>query len=540
MMKRFATMMGALLLMPTLVLASGDMVSISELRQQAEAMGRWTKTYEAYGRTIEVDVPIRVPSAEKVPILECVPWKISEKMTDEIKKETKAEEYDGIINFESLNNKDTDAHYFGILSKERFEVYHNSPSMLLSRKSQDFLKTEKAEIPIDEINENEAYAEDNALTVLEARQEVDIPILMPDVEECPVITVENDKPFNREMVNEMQNRATRDDVFTVFPYEMNERNFEIVWGTNGWNGSTADYDEVTDFSIGTGIWRQTAHVKKSRFFSTPIVARYPWEMDLSESVIRNGNQTVEQVMNNWQGLIDAMYPGRDYTIAPKWIRIYGYTQMDSDEADEGNGHYLITAEQVIGGLPVFGAIYSYGDFQIPYASTPETNKKQEKLRAYATGAFWKTRSILQIRSSSNDDYAANIGMNKVRSVELEDIPLASMEKVMQEIEKEISKGNIRNVYALRLGYMRYSNPDMKDYAWAIPMWVLDCKYITEENRETADSVEENTQDEVALIWDAYGFSQIPIDAQTGKMKIITTGDEETFSVPKVITWEDVQ
>ena len=31
-MKRFAGMMGALLLFPTLALASGDMVSISELR----------------------------------------------------------------------------------------------------------------------------------------------------------------------------------------------------------------------------------------------------------------------------------------------------------------------------------------------------------------------------------------------------------------------------------------------------------------------------------------------------------------------------
>ena len=69
-MKRFAGMMGALLLVPTLALASGDMVAISELRQQVEMMGRWTKTYEAHGRTIEVDVPIRVPSAEKVPILE--------------------------------------------------------------------------------------------------------------------------------------------------------------------------------------------------------------------------------------------------------------------------------------------------------------------------------------------------------------------------------------------------------------------------------------------------------------------------------------
>ncbi len=32
MMKRFATMMGALLLMPTLALANSDMVSVSELR----------------------------------------------------------------------------------------------------------------------------------------------------------------------------------------------------------------------------------------------------------------------------------------------------------------------------------------------------------------------------------------------------------------------------------------------------------------------------------------------------------------------------
>ena len=68
MMKRFASMMGALLLMPTLALASSDMVSISELRQQVEAMGRWTKTYEAYGRTIEVDVPIIVPEVDELPI----------------------------------------------------------------------------------------------------------------------------------------------------------------------------------------------------------------------------------------------------------------------------------------------------------------------------------------------------------------------------------------------------------------------------------------------------------------------------------------
>ena len=74
-MKKMWFVLCALLLVPTLALASGDMVSISELRQQVEAMGRWTKTYEAYGRTIEVDVPIIVPEVEKMPIVMIEPWR---------------------------------------------------------------------------------------------------------------------------------------------------------------------------------------------------------------------------------------------------------------------------------------------------------------------------------------------------------------------------------------------------------------------------------------------------------------------------------
>ena len=69
-MKKFAGMMGALLLMPTLALASGDMVSVSELRQQVEVMGRWTKTYDTPNGEVSVDIPISVPEVENVPILQ--------------------------------------------------------------------------------------------------------------------------------------------------------------------------------------------------------------------------------------------------------------------------------------------------------------------------------------------------------------------------------------------------------------------------------------------------------------------------------------
>ena len=64
-MKRFAGMMGALLLMPTLALASGDMVSISELRQQGEAMERWTQTYDTPNGKVSVDISSRRMSKMK-------------------------------------------------------------------------------------------------------------------------------------------------------------------------------------------------------------------------------------------------------------------------------------------------------------------------------------------------------------------------------------------------------------------------------------------------------------------------------------------
>ena len=73
-MKKIFAALCTLMIVPTLALASGDMVSISELCQQVEAMGRWTKIYEAHGRTIEVDVPIIVPEVNEFPVFSVEPY----------------------------------------------------------------------------------------------------------------------------------------------------------------------------------------------------------------------------------------------------------------------------------------------------------------------------------------------------------------------------------------------------------------------------------------------------------------------------------
>ena len=69
-MKKIFAALCTLMLVPTLALASGDMVSISELRQQGEAMERWTQTYDTPNGKVSVDIPIIVPEVENVPILQ--------------------------------------------------------------------------------------------------------------------------------------------------------------------------------------------------------------------------------------------------------------------------------------------------------------------------------------------------------------------------------------------------------------------------------------------------------------------------------------
>ena len=59
--RRVIYLLFMLLYIPALTLANSDRVSISELRQQVEAMGRWTQTYDTPNGGVSVDIPVIVP-----------------------------------------------------------------------------------------------------------------------------------------------------------------------------------------------------------------------------------------------------------------------------------------------------------------------------------------------------------------------------------------------------------------------------------------------------------------------------------------------
>ena len=164
-----------------------------------------------------------------------------------------------------------------------------------------------------------------------------------------------------------------------------------------------------------------------------------------------------------------------------------------------------------------------------------------QLRGYQIGAE-SCGENLTIESSDDENYRTMTEVAKIRTVEFEDVPLASLDTVLAGISKEIEAGHIRVVTSVRLGYLLYSNPEMTDYAWAVPSWVVECKYVpkaTEEYEDVWTKEGEIYTGETAP-WSGMKAVELSVNAQTGVPIIFTVGDEETFSVPKIITWNDLQ
>ena len=69
-MKKASCVLIIVLLLLLEISAKAEWVSIVELRQQVDEMGRWIQNYtDTYGRQIEVDVLPMIPDVEVVPIL---------------------------------------------------------------------------------------------------------------------------------------------------------------------------------------------------------------------------------------------------------------------------------------------------------------------------------------------------------------------------------------------------------------------------------------------------------------------------------------
>ena len=381
-MKRFAGMMGALLLVPTLALASGDMVSISELRQQVEVMGRWTQTYEAHGRTIEVDIPIYIPNEKELAVYDCSAY------TDYIKNpnnEDKTNVYAYNENLKELvkeesNDKSENAIIEVYGNGTELRIMFNSPEELLEHNTRDYIKIKESGYYPDKVNADVIYAENSDLSLMEAEK----------------------------YLEEIVRFFIRD----------------------GYDGIDIDYIKIA----GRG--------RKTRSYT---------DEELGECA--------------------------DYY--PK-------------------GTYFFNYYQKLHHIPIMMTIIA------------TLNNKQENGVYGDLFGFWGTTGgICQIMDRNS--FWLTIKWMKIEKEHEETVRLLPIEQIINAVEKEIKAGHVRNVYALKLGYIIYLNDRSPETYTLYPMWVLDCDYVENKNKEI--KVNPYSDD----IRDCFSFERICINPETAEM-----------------------
>ena len=393
---------------------------------------------------------------------------------------------------------------------------------------------------------------------------VDVMIEVPNIEKLPVITVDKAK-ISEELFNQIAQGKCADVKEGEHQYEieLDGRLMEFFLGRD----NDYIYGEQTDntgYDAVSTLWIQHGSYRISQGTAIPAKARpRTWheadEIDLDRAYARGREITVGECMRLWQQDIESTL-GDGYVIKPVHMYVNGSNLIKNtgkDKVHKRDGNMYITAEQYLEGLPVFGALAGYESFGIGYVSTQQTNRIADKLNPYRIGVdYCETR--LAAYFSTEEDYRTMSDLVKVRTVEHEDIPVASLESVLGTIEKEIKEGRIHNILSIRLGYILYSNPEMTDYAWAVPRWVVDCEYVSNDRKRDYERYKKKTDSYIAKLvptledenvyvyageddpWMNHYTVDLPMDAQSGELIIFTTGDKETFSVPKIITWDDVK
>lgn len=414
-MKRFAGMMGALLLMPTLALANSDMVSISELRQQVEMMGRWMQTYDTPNGEVSVDIPIIAPEVENMPILQ-----VSAVMGKDVAEEK------GLHKSVDQENAGAGIFYddFDILSKLNADV-------------------------------------DGAAMIFCANpEEIDLAFLQ----------VSHNDP-------------------------------------NSMRGGSWDYS--SDYYYPNEMNSETLFAEEN------------------EQPMSTVNDALAVLLQNYYGKENADYDVDYVEVRGKARKRVGRTKNDlgAYKKDYPNGTYYISFRQKLEGIPIYLEIGHKMLTTNQTYVTQEVALKCQRIRGIETNTLEYMDETSFILDTT--------WMREEKRIQ-EDVPLATLEDVMRALEKRIEEGYIRDIYALRLGYVCYLDDTSPDIYALYPAWVCDCIYANSPREQIMENIVTDAFRE------NFRYEQILVDAQTCDIQEGWIDRDEGLYHAEPMTWGKIQ
>ena len=414
-MKRFVGMMGALLLFPTLALASGDMVSVSELRQQVEMMGRWTKTYDTPNGKVSVDIPIIVPEVENMPILQ-----VSAVMGKDVAEEK------GLHKSVDQENAGAGIFYddFDVLSK---------------------------------LNAN---VDDAAMIFCANPKEIDLAFLQ----------VSHNDP-------------------------------------NSMRGGSWDYS--SDYYYPNEMNPETLFAEEN------------------EQMLSTANDALAVLLQNYYGKENADYDVDYVEVRGKARKRVGRTKNDlgAYKKDYPNGTYYISFRQKLEGIPI------YLEIGHKMLTTNQTHITQEVALKCQRISGIETNTLEYMDETSF--ILDTTWMGEEKRIQ-EDVPLATLDEVMQALEKKIKEGYIRDIYALRLGYVCYPDDISPDIYALYPAWICDCIYANSPREQIMENIVTDAFRE------NFRYEQILVDAQTCDIQAGWIDRDEGLYHAEPMTWGKMQ
>ena len=255
------------------------------------------------------------------------------------------------------------------------------------------------------------------------------------------------------------------------------------------------YDEVIDVARKGG--------KRTHIYRT-----YGKEIDLDEAYGENyGNDLTVR---------DA------YTFLDELFRVHGQGYTADDFALNTPASFDVVYSKLISTNGIHApALYNIVFWQkmheLPIIGRSDACFRNSSTRSYLPELFFQIKN--------EEKYSFDI--RPLREIEMvaEDIPLCSIEQIINSIEKEIKDGYIQSVYSLQFGYVVYSDPNISDWTkseledeifYLVPSWVAQC--IFSENPKIWNS---DADEEVMKSNENFGeYNPLTvkiINAQTGEM-----------------------
>ena len=346
-----------------------------------------------------------------------------------------------------------------------------------------------------------AYAEQPTLSITELRQQtevgwhetyeahgrtvtVDIPVQVPDVDTCPILTIKRGALPNEDATQE---------------YTQQQRLTEI----GHWAGTMGESDDPPRLSS----W------KDMQVFENGAIPDFTPE---------NNPTTFEEA---WQVLDNAFesiygFGMDDFSLRSVTVfgRIYRYQVKDAarvwGQAETEKGFYDIWANQRLHGIAI--------------TRGPEyTHYSASAMPMYGEcgGNIYDAQRYLATMQYVVEEAAVE-----------EDVPLLPFDKVKIWLENQIEDGLVREISSVELQYIGFFNPTDKDTNYAVPVWHVRAVHATDAKREYkglhVDKLGDYVEDRP---WEDMYFL-----AQTGEYLDPESTARNRRDVPDLLTWADVK